>query len=70
MMKITKLYSAGDLADAYRVHRSTITRRMLEIGISGHKIGRDPKAPRRYDASQIRKLELYLGLTVGGDHES
>ena len=69
-MNPTQLYTLSELAAAYRVHRSTIVRRMREIGIEGHKIGPKPKAPRRFDRLQVQKLEVVLGFKLGGPRES
>jgi len=56
----------AEIAAKYNVHRSTITRRMGEIGIFGQKIGPNPKSPLRYTDDQVDRLQQYLASMPKG----
>lgn len=68
-MKLTKLFSPQEIAVSCNIHRTTVMRRFLEIGIEGTRLGPHPKSPIRYTEDDCLKLAKYLNLKTNDTNE-
>lgn len=68
-MRPTALHTLQDIAQYYRVHRTTIMRRFQELGISGVRVGKNKRSPLRFTDQHVAHLEEYINLRCAGSEE-
>lgn len=69
VMKTQNLLSARTVAARWDCHRSTVLRICRRFGYSGMKFGSDSASTRRFEKTEIERIEKAVGIVNHPAHE-